>query len=73
MSKIILSILLAGLFYVVLLVCFKIMGKREVNQLSTVDIVINILIANVVAGGIVEEEYWLDALGGVLEIGRAHV
>ena len=66
MSKIILSILLAGLFYVVLLVCFKIMGKREVNQLSTVDIVINILIANVAAGGIVEEEYWLDALGGVL-------
>lgn len=66
MLKVIVSILLAGLFYVVLLVCFKLMGKREVNQLSTVDIVINILIANVAAGGIVEEEYWLDALGGVL-------
>lgn len=66
MLKVIVSILLAGLFYVVLLVCFKLMSKREVNQLSTVDIVINILIANVAAGGIVEEEYWLDALGGVL-------
>ena len=44
------------------------MGKREVNQLSTVDVVINILIANIAAGGIVEEEYWLDALGGVLVI-----
>ena len=44
------------------------MGKREVNQLSTVDVVINILIANVAAGGIVEEQYWLDALGGVLVI-----
>ncbi|MDE5976943.1 MAG: DUF421 domain-containing protein [Turicibacter sp.] len=66
MIKILASILLAGVFYVVLLTCYKIMGKREVNQLSTVDIVINILIANVAAGGIVEEEYWLDALGGVI-------
>ena len=68
MLKVLISILLAAVFYFVLLVCYKIMGKREVNQLSTVDVVINILIANIAAGGIVEEEYWLDALGGVLVI-----
>ena len=58
MLQVLLSLLLAALFYVVLLICYKIMGKREVNQLSTVDVVINILIANVAAGGIVEEQYW---------------
>ena len=68
MLKVLISILLSAVFYFVLLVCYKIMGKREVNQLSTVDVVINILIANIAAGGIVEEEYWLDALGGVLVI-----
>ena len=68
MSQVLISILLSAMFYVVLLVCYRIMGKREVNQLSTVDIVINILIANVAAGGIVEEQYWMDALGGVLVI-----
>ena len=68
MLQVLISLLLAALFYVVLLVCYKIMGKREVNQLSTVDIVINILIANIAAGGIVDEQYWLDALGGVLVI-----
>lgn len=68
MLQVLISILLSAMFYVVLLVCYKIMGKREVNQLSTVDIVINILIANVAAGGIVQEEYWMDALGGVLVI-----
>ena len=42
MLKVLISILLAAVFYFVLLVCYKIMGKREVNQLSTVDVVINI-------------------------------
>ncbi len=68
MLQVLASLLLAALFYVVLLVCYKLMGKREVNQLSSVDIVINILIANIAAGGIVEEQYWLDSLGGVIVI-----
>ena len=68
MLQVLLSIILAAVFYVLLLVCYKIMGKREVNQLSSVDIVINILIANIAAGGIVEEQYWIDALGGVIII-----
>lgn len=68
MESVLISIALAAFFYLVLLICYKVMGKREVNQLSTVDIIINILIANIAAGGIVEEEYWLDALGGVVII-----
>ena len=38
MLKVLISILLSAVFYFVLLVCYKIMGKREVNQLSTVDV-----------------------------------
>ena len=68
MLQVLISILLAAVFYVLLLVCYKIMGKREVNQLSSVDIVINILNANIAAVGIFEEQYWIDALGGVIII-----
>lgn len=68
MESVLISSVLAAFFYLVLLICYKVMGKREVNQLSTVDIIINILIANIAAGGIVEEEYWLDAIGGVVII-----
>ena len=56
MLQVLISLLLAALFYVIILICYKIMGKREINQLSTVDVVINILIANIAAGGIVEEQ-----------------
>lgn len=68
MMEVLASILLAAFFYAVILVCFKIMGKRELNQLGAVDIVINILIANIAASGIVEESFWIDALGGVIMI-----
>ena len=68
MMEVLASILLAAFFYVVILICFKIMGKREINQLSSVDIVINILIANIAASGIVEEKFWFDAFGGVVMI-----
>lgn len=68
MLEVLASILLAAFFYVVILICFKIMGKREINQLSSVDIVINILIANIAASGIVEEKFWMDAFGGVVVI-----
>ncbi|MFQ7058786.1 MAG: DUF421 domain-containing protein, partial [Turicibacter sanguinis] len=41
---------------------------RELNQLGAVDVVINILIANIAASGIVEESFWVDAFGGVVMI-----
>ncbi|MTM62205.1 DUF421 domain-containing protein [Turicibacter sanguinis] len=68
MVEVLASILLAAFFYVVILVCYKIMGKRELNQLGAVDVVINILIANIAASGIVEESFWVDAFGGVVMI-----
>ncbi|MGL4338543.1 MAG: DUF421 domain-containing protein [Turicibacter sp.] len=66
--KVLASMLLAGFFYVVILIAFKLLGKRELNQLSSIDIVINILIANIAASGIVDETYWLDAFGGVVVV-----
>ena len=68
MMEVLASILLAAFFYVVILVCYKIMGKRELNQLGAVDVVINILIANIAASGIVEESFWVDSFGGVVMI-----
>ncbi|HAX73940.1 MAG TPA: DUF421 domain-containing protein [Firmicutes bacterium] len=68
MSSVLASTLLALLFYVVILVAFKLLGKRELNQLSSMDIVMNILIANIAASGIVDEAFWLDALAGVVVI-----
>ena len=41
------------------------MGKREISQLGIFDLVINLIIADVAATGIVEENYWLDSLGGL--------
>ncbi|MFR7896477.1 DUF421 domain-containing protein [Turicibacter sanguinis] len=68
MMEVLASILLAAFFYVVILVCYKIMGKRELNQLGAVDVVINILIANIAASGIVEESFWVDSFCGVVMI-----
>ena len=68
MMEVLASILLAAFFYVVILVCYKIMGKRELNQLGAVDVVINILLANIAASGIVEESFWVDSFGGVVMI-----
>ena len=68
MMEVLAPILLAAFFYVVILVCYKIMGKRELNQLGAVDVVINILIANIAASGIVEESFWVDSFGGVVMI-----
>ena len=44
MMEVLASILLAAFFYVVILVCYKIMGKRELNQLGAVDVVIKIFL-----------------------------
>lgn len=66
--KVVISLLLAVLFYIVIVICYKIMGKREISQLSIFDFVMNLIIADIAATGIVQEDYWLDSLGGVLVI-----
>ena len=68
MMEVLASILLAAFFYVVILVCYKIMGKRELNQLGAVDVFLKILISNIAASGIVEESFWVDSFGGVVMI-----
>ena len=59
------STILAGVFYLIILFAYKLMGKREISQLGIFDVVINLIIADVAATGIVEEKYWLDSLGGL--------
>lgn len=51
--------------YLLILVAYRIMGKRELGQLSTFDFVINMVMANVAAGGITGDGIWIDALMGV--------
>jgi len=42
------------------------MGKGEISELSIFDFVMNLIIADVVATGIVEEQFWLDSLTGLV-------
>jgi len=44
------------------------MGKREISELSIFDFVMNLIIADVVATGIVEENFWLDSFTGLVAI-----
>jgi len=44
------------------------MGKREISELSIFDFVMNLIIADVVATGIVEEQFWLDSLTGLIAL-----
>jgi uncharacterized membrane protein YcaP (DUF421 family) len=44
------------------------MGKGEISELSIFDFVMNLIIADIVATGIVQEEYWLDSLGGLFAL-----
>ena len=62
------SILLAIFFYIAIIISYKIMGKREISELSIFDFVMNLIIADVVATGIVEEEFWLDSFTGLVAI-----
>ena len=55
------SALLAIFFYIAIIISYKIMGKREMSSLSIFDFVMNLIMADIVASGIVEEEFWLDA------------
>lgn len=38
-----------GLFYIVLLIVFKLMGKREIGQLTLLDLVVSVLMAEIAA------------------------
>lgn len=62
------SVLLAIFFYFAITICYKIMGKREISELSIFDFVMNLIIADVVATGIVEEQFWLDSLAGLITL-----
>ena len=44
------------------------MGKREISELSIFDFVMNLIIADVVATGIVEEQFWLDSFAGLITL-----
>ena len=65
---IIYSILLAIFFYIAIIISYKIMGKREISELSIFDFVMNLIIADIVATGIVEEQFWLDSLTGLIAL-----
>ena len=62
------SVLLAGFFYIAIIISYKIMGKREISELSIFDFVMNLIIADVVATGIVEEKFWLDSFAGLVTL-----
>ena len=66
--NIIYSVLLAGFFYIAIIISYKIMGKREISELSIFDFVMNLIIADVVATGIVEENFWLDSFAGLVTL-----
>jgi len=55
------TMLLAIFFYIAIIISYKIMGKREISELSIFDFVMNLIIADVVATGIVEEQFWKDS------------
>jgi len=65
---IIYSILLAVFFYIAIIISYKIMGKREISELSIFDFVMNLIIADIVATGIVEEQFWLDSFTGLVAL-----
>ena len=44
------------IFYVVVSVLYRAMGKREVGELNVIDLVVSLLIANIIAIGIEKYE-----------------
>ena len=51
-------------FYFVIVIAYRIMGKREVGQLGIIDLIISILIAELVALGIekIDQSIWMTLL-----------
>ena len=62
------SVLLAIFFFIAIVISYRLMGKAERSELSIFDMVINLMIADVVATGIVEERFWLDSLTGLVSL-----
>ncbi len=65
-------------FYFFVMICFRLMGKREIGQLGVIDLIVSILIAELIAISIenIEDSIFLTimpiALLVVLEIGLAY-
>ena len=51
-------------FYFIIVIAYRIMGKREVGQLGIIDLIISILIAELVALGIekIDQSIWMTLL-----------
>ena len=66
-------------FYFFVLLCFRIMGKREIGQLGVIDLIVSILIAELIAISIenIKDSIFLTiipiALLVLLEIGLAYI
>ena len=52
MDEILMVLLRTIIFYVIIILIFRIMGKREIGELSILDLVVYILIAEIAAMGI---------------------
>ena len=52
MNEILLVVLKTIIFYVLIILIFRLMGKREIGELSILDLVVYILIAEIAAMGI---------------------
>ncbi len=66
-------------FYFYVILCFRLMGKREIGQLGVIDLIVSILIAELIAISIenIEDSIFLTvipiALLVILEIGLAYI
>lgn len=58
------TILRTLFFYFIIVIAYRIMGKREVGQLGIIDLIISILIAELVALGIekIDQSIWMTLL-----------
>lgn len=58
------TILRTIFFYFIILIAYRLMGKREVGQLGVVDLIVSILIAELVALGIekIHQSIWMTLL-----------
>ena len=67
-QSILYSVLLAIFFYLAIIFSYRLMGKAEISELSIFDFVMNLIIADIVATGIVQEEFWIDSLGALFAL-----
>ena len=73
------TILRTLFFYFIIVMAYRIMGKREVGQLGIIDLIISILIAELVALGIekIDQSIWMTLLPMIvlvlLEVGLGYL